>query len=83
MRIKVTQRNIERGRPCCTMACPIALGMTEAGLRNPTVSRYTAMQCGRVETRARLPAEAVEFIRRFDLRLPVEPFEFDIAMEPV
>lgn len=83
MRIKVTQANIDRGRPCCTMACPIALAGTEAGLRNPTVSRNAIMQCGRVETRKRLPQEAVDFIRKFDLREPVTPFEFDLDTEPV
>jgi hypothetical protein len=83
MRIKVEQRHIDRGRPCCTMACPIALAGTEAGLRNPTVSRYSLMQCGRLESRVRLPDAAIVFISKFDLRKPVEPFEFDIDTEPL
>lgn len=83
MRIVVTQGHIDRGRPTCTMACPVALAAIDAGLRHPTVSRYSIVQCGRVGTRVRLPPKAVDFIRDFDQRRVVEPFEFDLETEPV
>ena len=75
MTIKVTQEHINMGRHGSFHSCPIALALEQTGV-HCAVMPSTVWAGG---TRYNLPSEATTFIRRFDNRLHVEPFEFTIS----
>jgi hypothetical protein len=76
MLIKVTEDHIENGRRHETCRCPIALAIKEAtgcsnvsvGQQSATIGVYTHI----------LPKEAGDFVRDFDHRKKVVPFEFEL-----
>lgn len=81
MRIEVTQKDIDRGKPCDDSMCPIALAIKRQIRRrvvNVTRSRVNLAH-GRI---IGLPKEALVFIEWFDDGLPVQPFSFDLPLEP-
>ena len=77
MRIEVTQEDIARGLPRAVDACPVALAVKRAFLLSRTSVGSTAFT-GPGGRRFALPAEATEFIRAFDKKLPVQPIAFDV-----
>lgn len=79
MRIKVTQRHIDKGIPDAGDACPIACALQEAGFQGVHVGEDYARACGKQTYY--LPREARMFVARFDAMDPVEPFEFEIPWE--
>ena len=83
--INVTQQDIDKGAPCDSESCPIALAVLRAtesdgGAFGPEV----AVGPLRVEIGAlgefRLPPVATKFRRRFDAGERVEPFSFEIEL---
>lgn len=76
MQIKVTQEHIDEGEKCSTYSCPISLALVDAGFCNIRVSWQT-VKLGRVSVA--LPQEASDFIAKFDLSFPCQPFEFEFG----
>lgn len=92
MKITVTQEDIREGARANCLKCPIALALERAlkplleldiwyrvqvNEDNVEITN-TGAESGRFA--ALLPEEAEEFIRRFDNRQPVEPFEFELNL---
>jgi hypothetical protein len=77
--IKVLQEDIDAGVPSDNLKCPIARAANRffgkpihvgTSILYPDLSPWDA----------ELPDEAMEFVRKFDNREPVEPFEFCIKI---
>lgn len=83
LRIKVTLGHIALGNPGKAFSCPIANAMKDMGL-SKTVSAGPAMLAwirpDNGLAYVTLPPEAVRFMRAFDRRDPVSPFEFEIEV---
>lgn len=78
--ITVLQDDIDNGKPTSSRDCAIAL----AAKRELFTDNLWVNALG-IETfteHGTLPSEARAFIPRFDKKLPVEPFKFEIDMEP-
>jgi hypothetical protein len=80
--VKVTQEDIDSGRPRVPMQCPVALavsrslggsGFVIAGPRSIHINRGSLIT----------PPEARKFMRRFDDGAPIEPFEFTIDTDVI
>ncbi len=80
MKIKVSQSNINNGYRKDCSACPIALACVDAGIIEPSVGteRLSYLTTEHYSRSIYLPVEAQNFIYKFDNRLNVTPFEFDI-----
>lgn len=78
MRVKVTQEDIDRGRPGVSSSCPIALALERETHSVWLVSNYTAEQFK--GGRFRLPQSAVDFVRQFDKHHDAVPFEFEMEV---
>lgn len=78
MRIVVTKEDIADGRAFTCTKCPVALAMSRAfGMPiyvGPT--SWGAFKDG--GPIGRTPELAAEFMTRFDVGLPVQPFEFEV-----
>jgi|ERR1043166_6451267 hypothetical protein len=79
IKIQVTERDIAVGHRHDSCLCPIARALRRRLKGRPLVS-VGAEVCsvGDSGPRVLLPKEAQEFIKRFDERLPVNAFEFDL-----
>jgi hypothetical protein len=78
--ITVLQDDIDNGKPRSGRDCAIALAAKrELFTDNLWVS---AVGIATPAERGELPSEARAFIPQFDQKLPVEPFKFEIDMEP-
>jgi hypothetical protein len=79
--IRVERWDIERGRlrvgpgsVCST--CPVALAAQRA-FRDPTIRMgMTSLDIN--DERIKVPASVTNWINRFDCKLPVEPFTFEV-----
>jgi hypothetical protein len=78
IRVYVTQDDIDNGEPHNPCGCPIARAITRVR-DTPTVFSSWAYIGGTCHTEYDLPPEATEFIRRFDIGEPVEPFDFEMT----
>lgn len=86
MKISVTQRHINSGKPNKCGLCPVALAAKEQLLNTLAIEvgiySFHVLRTGSPprEFHAPLPQEAVEFIRLFDERgvSAVRPFSFDL-----
>lgn len=89
MLVRVTLEDIICGEPGSCSACPIAQAITRACTPNPRTAKYVfRVSSGHVGVSARgtgtsvawieLPREVRDFIRNFDVRNHVAPFEFDM-----
>ena len=90
MLIKVTEKHIRQGKlnqnditgSCSPFSrhCPVALALQERGICAAVMGNYITMP-------GSLPIQASRsvrrFTKRFDLFLPVEPFNFKFAAQPV
>lgn len=81
MRIQVTQDDIDRGHVGSECFCPIALAARRAlgeniGLEDVSVGSYTVRVRGTVYY---LPTAAIRFVKSFDRRVEVRPFEFEVT----
>ena len=80
MKIEVTQQDISEGTPGVCMECPIALAVQRAtGDKDASVTPQIVWVGGTFYV---LPVTAREFIRKFDGRKDVAPFEFEMEPEP-
>lgn len=75
--VEVTEKDIEYGQPGGNRTCPIALAASRAGLPYPMVERNVLLWGGKAQ---KLPARAINFIERFDLGIPVSPFDFVVMV---
>jgi hypothetical protein len=79
--ITVTQEHIDAGmRGVCTK-CPIALAMIAAGISDPYVDEVAVCfntTLGRPTVD--LPAEAINFISKYDDGLDGRPFSFELEI---
>jgi hypothetical protein len=84
--LKITQEHIDKGQLTCTH-CPIALSLKDMGYNFPWIeewgiyiypdTKYTFADYRNVE----LPDEVIDWIRDFDMSLPVTPVEFELELE--
>jgi hypothetical protein len=84
VRIRVTQEDIDRGGEG-SHTCPIALAVRRAlpELDQPRVCSGRIYLDADLIATVMLPAEAQDFIGRYDNALAVEPFEFELDLEDV
>lgn len=90
--IKVTQEDIDAGKPCHCAYCPIGLALMREfniSMESEQIvqvgrnwlyvfpNRY-AYKGGSILAKARTPNVAANFIVCFDTKRPVKPFEFTI-----
>lgn len=84
MKIKVTQRHINEGLALRCYECPVVLAIRDAsdteamaGLTTLyTLEKFT----GRILTMCPTPDEVKNFMRSFDGRKPVQPFQFEVPL---
>jgi len=83
MKIEVKQEHIDKGDRTSPCSCPVALALKEAGLPDPGVTetqiRLDVMNSWRS---VQIPDEAAAFVRAFDAGESVQPFTFDLPLEP-
>ena len=95
MRINVTQEHIDQGREAVEekkvlyrgigipYACPVAQALNGSGF---TAARATVLgltvSVGDLRRTLHCPIEVAEWMNRFDDLQPVEPFSFDLDVEP-
>lgn len=77
MKIQVTAEDISRGEAGDNYGCPIALAARRAGIDVAVGTDKVLTR--RSGVRYLLPPEAVMFIEKFDRKMMVEPFEFDLG----
>ena len=78
--VKVTDKCIKYGRRCRVDNCAVARAL-QRSLNDPTAycnRTHFALKDGKVVLP--LPQIAIEFIAKFDAKLPVEPFEFEVDL---
>lgn len=81
MKIKITQEDINKGRPGSPTACPIAQGLKRMGFRRPQVCN--SVHCSGWGTLwVDLPLKALKFVGDFDNVKRVKPFEFELNATP-
>ncbi len=81
MKITVTADHIAKGERGCICKCPIALAMKSLGYKNPWVEcNKIYWDVGWNSYKKEMPPSAKEFIKAFDIGLPVEPFEFEFEL---
>ena len=83
MKIKVTQKDIDKGLRSSCYYCPIAHAFKRAVKNNNdcdsyVCTSYIVYRPDDKRNRYELPKEARKFIKRFDHYQPVEPFSFEI-----
>ena len=90
MNVRITQADIDNGKPDHTCLCPIALAIERALRARGLDVEGVQVEANRVEIaygadRIRwrtidLPESAIEFIERFDYGTGVDPFEFELQL---
>lgn len=83
VKIEVLQSDIDSGRPDDCGFCPVALAIKRAAnVKTIHVSLATVVIYFTKSSlcRIKLPAEANEFIDKFDAEKEVEPFSFDLEI---
>lgn len=85
MKIEVSDHDISTGQRYSPSWCPVSNGLRRAGLNNPTTAYsyiQLALHPGHHNTIFPTPPEVTKFMKRYDNRLPVEPFTFELPTEP-
>jgi hypothetical protein len=89
--ITVLQDDIDNGKPRSSRDCAIALAAKRELFTDILIGSTdiwigsTGFTASNIETpaeRGTLPVEALAFILRFDQGLPVEPFKFEVDLQP-
>ena len=90
MKIQVTEVHLKKGIRCNPHWCPVALAFMDAGLRNVSVGpnmmsfKYWNKDkegcISAFEQTHILPNEMIDFIHKFDNKIPVDPTEFDMEI---
>lgn len=84
LNLKVEQKYIDKGVPKTCYSCPIALTFKDQYLKYRFVQvdlhqiSIAENETSEREYEAKLPNDAVQFIKKFDAREFVEPFEFSL-----
>lgn len=83
MKINVTKKHVDNGKPCACSSCPIALAMQDMGfvvsVGTPTVTLQKVAYSR--TNHVVMPREALMFIAGFDMGDKVEPFSFSLSAE--
>lgn len=80
MKIDVTQEDIDHGMPKCFYDCPVALAIKRTyGIEYARVNGYILVGLKRG---ALTPPDVTTFIKQFDAGHYVEPFSFELPIEP-
>lgn len=79
MYIQITQKDIDQGKRCHPVFCPVAIAASRA-LAKPVSCGYFLMYIG-YKTNVKLPKKVTNWICDFDEGIEVRPFEFDINVE--
>lgn len=74
--IRVEQRHIDCGKKKRCTICPVALALREAGIKHPSVDGITVAYRFTKEPIFVLSDKVNGWIKRFDMGLEVQPFEF-------
>lgn len=82
MRIDVTQEDIKNGEVGVCTRCPVALAMRRSTGHLWFIDTAILSNADG-STELDTPACVRNFVRRFDTRLQVEPFSFDLALPAV
>jgi hypothetical protein len=83
IQIQVTQEDIDRGVRCTCENCPLALAMTRALAQDVVVVIGEYFFISEADKDAKpLPRVAEMFRSAFDAGFPVQPFEFELELEP-
>lgn len=77
MKIQVTREDIKDGQRGNYRSCPIAIAASRAFDCPVTVG---LVSFGTEAWHCLLPQEAKDFVRKYDNRIAVEPFEFEIEL---
>lgn len=80
LKVQVTADDIREGKREDSLHCPIALALQRL-LGQPWRVGTNVAQGPNWGESADLPPAAREFVLRFDLGLPVEPFEFETQLD--
>lgn len=85
MQIRVTQADIDTGKPGKTCTCPVARAINRIlnGSHFASVSNaINIFRCGGAQLKLQIlfPQSVRNFIYRFDSRQPVQPLDFDIEI---
>jgi hypothetical protein len=80
MKIKVTQSDIKKGKRKKLTLCPVALAIRRTVKTGRVSVNNLIVTVGARERR--LPLDAQTFVRNFDLGRHVEPFAFELPIEP-
>lgn len=82
MKIEVTQEDIERGKRCDGLICPISQAVKRATGNTVCVSQNYFFLLSRASSMDdfKLPQPAIDFIAAFDAGQPVEPFSFEVEV---
>ena len=79
MKIKVSQRDIDRGDPCDGRTCSIALAMYRNGFDELVVSPQSVeFEWNGRFMDVKLPRIARSFVSQFDDGRPAHPFSFEL-----
>ena len=79
MKITVTQQHIDSGQRGSCTGDPVSLAMRAAGLVKPWASPdHLAWRVDFKDYFMKTPENVVQFMRDFDNKVPVEPFEFEV-----
>lgn len=79
--INITEEHIKKGSRCESRSCPIALAVNETLKPDYYVSVYyhiTVRQGTDTIHSVLTPQVAFDFIKGFDAKIPVSPFQFEI-----
>lgn len=82
MKITVTQEDIDKGEPRFCFKCSVAIAVTRAFGAKRTAAEEAAIFIHHAKGQINsflTPSAALRFIRAFDARQPVQPFEFELV----
>jgi len=81
--IRVTQEHIVRGKRADCGKCPVALAVLDSGFQSVRVDGCSVQAYNSFGLRKRqLPLAVEQWVCRFDFGAHVEPFEFNLDLDP-
>jgi hypothetical protein len=80
LKVKVTQKHINNGKPRKAAFCPIALALKESGYKGVDVGDIINVKFGKFKP-VYYNKRAEEFVSKFDDYQTVKPFEFEAELQ--
>lgn len=78
MKINVTQEDIDNGKVRNSCYCPVALAMRRVTKETWSVTGIGLFCDSKIGLNKSTPKSVLQFIRAFDIGMPVSPFEFEV-----